>query len=1067
MAATGEGDSQLASVKIASVEGELTTSPEATQDESQVTVWYKMATNADKTLYIASENKEYTYNGMTITPDKEAAEGSYPWNAWASRSKENLLTEHIVVLDDLHLNTCARLFEGLAQAQDIAGLDHLTTAQVTDFSYMFSGLREMKNLDASMLDTSAGTTFEGMFFTLGKTLNSGGVLNVTGFDTSKGTNLNSMFSGVKLTIVGASALNTSSAEDFTGMFRECGATELDISGYDMSNAKNVESMFYSMVDLKHISLPKRFITSSVQEADYLFGFDNKLESVECDGWDFSGVESSSQGVNNLFMNCESLKSIDLHSCNFSNVKSAQGMFKGCKNLETADLSGCDFSSCRSFYNAFQNCKNLKTVNLSNVTFLGSSSNMGGFMSCFKGCASLEAVGPYVEAGIKTAGLNLLGIKSFASMFDSCTSLKSVNLSGMDVSEATQASSMFKGCTNLETVNLSGWKAQNATTFEGIFSGCSNLSSVNLDGFEAPSVSTSSSMFSNCAKLTAIDLTGFAFNKDKATAVSMFNGCESLAAIYVAAGTDWTWLSAAKSKNMFNGCTALKGGNVLATPTVFDSSAIDSSRAIVDGFDPDGKGARTGYFSVKASGAAGKGTATVTYNTNRPAHGTTDSTETPAAAVIAGNPVTLETPGVSYEGYDFVGWATESGDVVASYDGAVFEPATWRATTDCKLFAQWNEKSYGVKYDVNGGNEGTAPADQVKCHFSNLRLSADKPVKSFKATVEITLDYNDGKTANGVLQTDEVTSVEFVKWTVSADGTGQDYYPGSYYAVNEFATLHAQWSDVKQVSYAAVELPSADREGFELTGWMDEAGDVHAAGEKWQPTKVTTLTAQWKPAKKQELSESEVAVLVTRDVNEAIGKMTDADDLTSLYNVMQLRVSKSAKNAITLKWKAAPGAVKYVVLGSKCGKKYAKLAEKTSTGFVHKGLSKKTSYKYVVLAYDKAGKRIGTAKTVHAYTKGGKFGNVKKVKLAKKVKLTLKANTKKSIKAKKTIKLKGEIVKAGKKLQQHRKLRYESSNQDVATVNAKTGKVTAKKKGTCFIWAYATDGTAAKCKVTVK
>ena len=53
-----------------------------------------------------------------------------------------------------------------------------------------------------------------------------------------------------------------------------------------------------------------------------------------------------------------------------------------------------------------------------------------------------------------------------------------------------------------------------------------------------------------------------------------------------------------------------------------------------------------------------------------------------------------------------------------------------------------------------------------------------------------------------------------------------------------------------------------------------------------------------------------------------------------------------------------------------------------------------------------------------------------------------------------------------KVKNHRKVAFESSDPAVAKVTGK-GKITAVKKGTCYIYAYAQDGVSAKVKVTVK
>ncbi|MBQ5399479.1 MAG: carbohydrate-binding domain-containing protein [Ruminococcus sp.] len=191
---------------------------------------------------------------------------------------------------------------------------------------------------------------------------------------------------------------------------------------------------------------------------------------------------------------------------------------------------------------------------------------------------------------------------------------------------------------------------------------------------------------------------------------------------------------------------------------------------------------------------------------------------------------------------------------------------------------------------------------------------------------------------------------------------------------------------------------------------------------------------------------------------------------STFGALKARATNIKKQALTLKWNKISGAVKYVIYANKCGtsNKYKMLAtvsgSKSSvkvTNVAGKKLKKGTYYKFLIVAVDKNGKVISTSKTIHVATKGGKVGNYKSVTTAAK-------NNKVALKAGKTFKLKAKAVAQSKKLtvRKHRGIKYESSDKKIATVNSK-GKITAKKKGTCYIYAYAQSGAYKRIKVTVK
>lgn len=75
---------------------------------------------------------------------------------------------------------------------------------------------------------------------------------------------------------------------------------------------------------------------------------------------------------------------------------------------------------------------------------------------------------------------------------------------------------------------------------------------------------------------------------------------------------------------------------------------------------------------------------------------------------------------------------------------------------------------------------------------------------------------------------------------------------------------------------------------------------------------------------------------------------------------------------------------------------------------------------------------------------------------------------KKLKKGKSLKLKAKAVPQSLKLKvkKHVEVRYESTNKKIATVSKK-GVVKAKKKGSCYVYAYAQNGVCKKVKVTVK
>lgn len=179
-------------------------------------------------------------------------------------------------------------------------------------------------------------------------------------------------------------------------------------------------------------------------------------------------------------------------------------------------------------------------------------------------------------------------------------------------------------------------------------------------------------------------------------------------------------------------------------------------------------------------------------------------------------------------------------------------------------------------------------------------------------------------------------------------------------------------------------------------------------------------------------------------------------------VMQL-LAKGGKKSVTLKWSKVSGADGYMIYSAKCGSKFKlnKTVGKNVRTWTQKKLKSGTYYKYYVKAYKLVnGKKVvvGESSDIHTATTGKGYGYAKKI--------TVRKSTFK-LSVGKTATIKATLKNTSKKVKDHTvRIRYISTNNDVATVNAK-GKITAKSAGTCYIYCYALNGLTKKVKVTVK
>ncbi len=477
-------------------------------------------------------------------------------------------------------------------ALDVSGFD---TANVVNMSQMFYNCKVVPELNVSDWDTTNVVNMASMFYNCSKVE----VLDVSHFNTSNVTTMASMFYGCsKLTALDVSGFDTSKVTNMSGMFSSCSnVTGLDVSHFNTASVTNMGSMFSFCTKLASLDV-SHFTTSNVTNMSSMFFGCSGLSSLNVSNFDTTQVTN----MYAMFYNCRGLTNLDVTNFNTSNVTSMSTMFSGCSGLTSLDVTGFDTAKVTSTYMMFYDCSGLTSLNVSgfntsNVTSMGSMfSRCSGLTSLTVSNFDTTKVTSMSQMFNGCSGLTSLDVTSFvttnvtdmSSMFMNCSGLSSIDVSHFVTSKVTAMNSMFNGCSGLTSLDVTGFDTSKATSMSYMFAGCSGLTSLNLLGFDTSKVTSFAYMFSGDTGLTSLDLS--AFNSANVTSMtSMFAGCDQLATVYVSDLWVTTKVTANNSKNMFDGCVALVGGN----GTSYDASHLDKTYACVDSTGAPG------YFTYKS------------------------------------------------------------------------------------------------------------------------------------------------------------------------------------------------------------------------------------------------------------------------------------------------------------------------------------------------------------------------------------------------------------------------------------------------------------------------------------
>ncbi len=205
----------------------------------------------------------------------------------------------------------------------------------------------------------------------------------------------------------------SGSKSVYAMFRDCiSLTEVDLSGLNTDNVKNMDFMFdgcssLTAVDLGHINT----------------GNTNTMVA--------------------MFQGCSSLKTLDLSNFDTSNLVHMEAMFLGCSNLSKLDVSHFNTGNVRSMGSVFAYCKKLTNVDLSSFD----TKNVTRMCSMFSGCNNLTA--------LDLSHFNTDRVREMSYMFGECRSLKTLDISNFNtrnIKEEDGCIDLLSGCVSLSYIH---------------------------------------------------------------------------------------------------------------------------------------------------------------------------------------------------------------------------------------------------------------------------------------------------------------------------------------------------------------------------------------------------------------------------------------------------------------------------------------------------------------------------------------------------------------------------------------------------------------------------------------
>jgi hypothetical protein len=174
-------------------------------------------------------------------------------------------------------------------------------------------------------------------------------------------------------------------------------------------------------------------------------------------------------IQSMFLNCISLKTINLPAVLPSSTNFLSDTFNGCTSLRSISFPANWAVVGSSINSMMTNCNQLQSLNIPGTW----AANIRDLSGAFGSMVSLQKI--TLPTTWATGG------KTLTNMFGSCFNLTSIDLGtswGGSTTGATATNLMFQNCTALQSVTVPATYGGNITNLSSMFAGCQNLREIN-------------------------------------------------------------------------------------------------------------------------------------------------------------------------------------------------------------------------------------------------------------------------------------------------------------------------------------------------------------------------------------------------------------------------------------------------------------------------------------------------------------------------------------------------------------------------------------------------------------